>query len=148
MTELIGQCSTTNFEGKPPRSYATAFVEERLLFGTRCGRDGEEYSEGDAANLQLASPSLFTWRERLYQKFQDYDNFRTQMLALAWVSDSLQRLSVDILRTPNGREFLLPLCRPNTKKPSQKTLNPAKIQDTSNVIQSNQVQSNTRGKNK
>ena len=148
MTELIGQCSTTNFEGKPPRRYATAFVEERPLFGTRCRRDVEEYSEGDAANLQLASPSLFTWRKRLYQKFQDYDNFRTQMLALAWVSDSLQRLSVDILRTPNGREFLLPLCRPNTKKLSQKTLNAAKIQDTSNVIQSNQVQSNTRGKNK
>ena len=139
MAELVDQCSSTNLEGKSPRSYATAFVEERPLFGT---------SEGDAANLQLASPSLFTWRKRLYQKFQDYDNFRTQMLALAWVSDSLQRLSVDILRTPNGREFLLPLCRPNTNKLSQKTLNPAKIQDTSNVIQSNQVQSNTRGKNK
>ena len=135
---------------------AAAITEEQPLLGTIscCHGDGKEYSEGDAANLQqLASPSLLTWRERLYQ-FQENENFWTELLAISWETVCLQityRLSVDIPRTPKGQEFLLPLCRHiNTRQESQKTLNPAKIQDTSNVIQSNQVvaiQSITEGKN-
>ena len=150
MTEIMNQCSCTSQVGYAAptpilSSGITAASAERPL-GTiiRCyWSSGKEYSKGVAANLQLASPSLFTWRMSLYQNFQENENFWTQVLALAWVAGGglrmTYRVSVDILMTPNGQEFLLPLCRRNTGQVSQKTLNPAKIQDSSNVIQSNQV---------
>ena len=85
--------------------------------------------------------------------FQEYENFRTHVMrgvfTLAGMNGCLQmthRLSVDIPMTPNGQEFLLPLCPPNTGQVSQITLNPAKIRD---VIQYNKavaIQSTTEGK--